>query len=594
MLSSLLRSLRFMRAYSTAAAAAILAVLAASAADLAAPQLLRWIVDAGVSQRDMAVVAKGCVALIGVAIAGALAQFAQGYLSAKASHGAAFDMRNEIFAKLQALSFSYHDRAQTGNLITRVTSDVDLVRDFVGGGLVNIVSAALILIGAIALLVAANWRLAMVAIVVVPATLAVLVSFVGRLGPQSRRFQERLGALNSVLQEDIAGIRVVKAFARESFERERYDRASQALLEQGLAQRRIVANSFPLLSFVGSLGVVAVTWYGAVQIVDGSLTVGGLVAFTAYIALLLQPLFVIGFGAQAVARAGASAQRLFEVLDARSDVEDRPGAPALPRVRGRVEFRDVVLRYPGDEDDTLRGVSFVVEPETSVALVGATGSGKTSIVSLIPRFYDATAGRVLIDGLDVRDVGLDSLRSQVGVVMQEPVLFSGSVRDNIAYGRAEATDDEIVAAATAAQAHEFITQLPDGYGTRIGERGVRLSGGQRQRVAIARALLVDPRILIMDDSASSLDAETEAALRSALRALMAGRTTFVVASRLATVRRADVILLVDDGRIVATGTHDELLARNCLYAGIAASQFSGTGDVTVPPACTIDEAGDAT
>ncbi|MDO8914632.1 MAG: ABC transporter ATP-binding protein [Coriobacteriia bacterium] len=589
---ALIRSLRFMRAYAGVAVAAVAAVLAGAAADLAGPQLLRWVVDAGIAKGDLSVVWRGAGLLVGLAVAGAIAQFAQSFLSAKASHGAAFDMRNEIFSKLQELSFSYHDRAQTGNLITRVTSDVDLVRDFVGGGLVNAISAALMLVGAVALLLWMNWQLALVAIAAIPATLVVLFLFVGRLGPQSKLFQERLSALNSVLQENIAGIRVVKAFAREHFETGRYRTASEALLQQGLEQRRTVANAFPLMSLAGSLGIVAVTWVGAIQITRGTLTVGGLVAFTAYIALLLQPLFVIGFGAQAIARAGAGAQRLFEVLDAVSEVAERPGAETLPPIRGRVEFQDVSFRYPGDDHDTLARVSFVVEPDTTVAIVGATGSGKSTVVSLVPRFYDVREGAVRIDGHDVRDTTLSSLRSQIGFVMQDSVLFSGTVRENIAYGRASATDAEVRAAAEAAQAAGFIAGLPEGYATRVGERGVKLSGGQRQRIAIARALLVDPRILIMDDSTSSVDTETESSLRAALEGLMAGRTTFVVASRLSTVRRADLILLIEDGALVASGTHDELLAENCLYAEIAASQLAGGETLTVPESCPMPDAGE--
>ena len=589
---ALLRSLRFMRAYTGVAVAAVLAVLAGAALDLAAPQVLRWIVDSGIARSDMGVVWRGAGLLILVAAAGGIASFGQSYLSARASHGAAFDMRNAIFARLQELSFSYHDRAQTGNLITRVTSDVDMVRDFVGGGLVNAVSAGLMLVGAVVLLVAMNWRLAIVSLVAIPATLWVLFAFVGKLGPQSRRFQERLSALNSVLQENIAGIRVVKAFAREDFETKRYDASSQALLTQGLAQRLTVANAFPLLSFVGSLGLVAVTWYGAIQIVAGTLTVGGLVAFTAYIALLLQPLFVIGFGAQSIARAGASAQRLFEVLDATNEVEERPDAEVLAALSGRVSFADVSFRYPGDDHDTLSEVTFEVAPGETVAIVGATGSGKTTVVNLIPRFYDVTRGAVRVDGHDVRDATLASLRSQIGVVMQDSVLFSGTIRDNIAYGRADASLADVEAAARAAQADEFIRGFHDGYGTRVGERGIKLSGGQRQRVAIARALLVDPRILVMDDSTSSVDTETESALRAALEGLAEGRTTFIIAQRLSTVRRADRILLVDAGRLVASGTHDELLADNCLYAEIAASQLAGGETLSSPGSCRLEDRGE--
>jgi ATP-binding cassette subfamily B protein len=368
---------------------------------------------------------------------------------------------------------------------------------------------------------------------------------------------------------------VVRAFAREPFELERYRRANDDLLQQGLQVRRTVANAFPLMFSIGTIGVGFVTWAGAVQIVNGTLTVGELVAFNSYIFLLLGPLTTLGFGAQQIAQSSASAERLFEVLDAPEDVAEKPDAIVLPRLSGRVEARDVHLRYPGATTETLSGVSFTIEPDTTVAIVGATGSGKTSVVNLVPRFYDATNGTVLVDGIDVRDVTLESLRGQIGFVMQDSVLFSGTVRDNIAYGRPDATDDEVRAAARAAQADEFIAALPDAYNTRVGERGVKLSGGQRQRIAIARALLIDPRILVMDDSTSSVDSATESAIRTQLDRLMSGRTTFIIAQRLATAQRADTVLVMDDGRLVDSGTHAELLERSCLYAEIAASQLIG-------------------
>ena len=592
MTADLIRALRFVRRYLPFALGAILAVLAASAADLVAPQLLRRIIDVGITQSRSDVILTSSLMLVGIAVLGGIATFLKSFLSAKASHGAAFDMRNEIFDKLQNLSFSYHDRAQTGQLITRVTSDVDLVRDFVGGGLVQAISAAIMLVGAVVLLVLMNWRLALVALLSIPATVLVLVRFVGNLGPTFRAFQQRLAALNSVLQENIAGVRVVKVFTREAFEAQRYRAADELLLEQGFIVRRTVANAFPLMFSVGTLGVALVTWVGAAQVVHGQLTVGELVAFTSYLGLLLSPLYVIGFGAQSIARAGASAQRLFEVLDAPIEVAQLPDAKPLPRIEGSVEFTHVTMRYPGADSDTLHDVSFAVSPGTSVAIVGATGSGKTSIVNLVPRFYDATGGVVSIDGHDVRKVTLGSLRSQVGVVMQDSVLFSGTIADNIAYGMPSATPEQVRAAAVAAEAHEFITRLPDGYQTRVGERGIKLSGGQRQRVAIARAVLIDPRILIMDDSTSSLDATTDAALRQQLDRLMPGRTTFIVAQRLSTVRKADTILLIDDGRLMAQGTHEELIANDCLYAEIVASQFAGSESSSVPANCELPADGD--
>jgi ATP-binding cassette subfamily B protein len=589
MSAALMRALKFMRHYRLTATGAVLAVLLSSAADLATPQILRMLIDRGIAEGDRAFIWQGAFGLVALAVIGGIASFLQGYWSASASHGAAFEMRNEIFDKLQRLSFAYHDRAQTGQLITRVTSDVDLVREFVGGGLVQAVSAILLLVGAVVVLMSMNWQLALVAFSVVPATLIVLLLFVRKLGPMFKIFQQRLSALNTILQENVAGVRVVRAFAREPFESARYDSANRDLLDSGLAARRTVANAFPLLFSIGTIGVGFVTWAGAVQIINGTLTVGELVAFTSYLFLLLQPLFIIGFGAQQIARAGASADRLFEILDADVDIVDRDGATDLPALSGRIEFDDVCLRYPGDAEDTLRNLSFVVEPDTTVAIVGSTGSGKTSVINLVPRFYDVTAGAVRIDGHDVRDVTLGSLRRSVGVVMQDSVLFSGSVRDNIAYGRPDAGDDEILAAAVAAQADRFIRALPDGYDTRVGERGIKLSGGQRQRIAIARALLIDPRILIMDDSTSSVDATTETALRERLNELMIGRTTLVIAQRLSTVRRADRILVIDEGRLVDSGTHENLLAHSCLYAEIAASQLAGDEYITVPDRCELPD-----
>lgn len=592
MSSALLRALRFVRAYLGFAGLGVMAVLLATTADLVSPQLLRRLIDVGIGEGRVDVIVRDSMLLVAVAAAGGLASFLQGYFSARASHGAAFDMRNAIFDKLQRLSFAYHDRAQTGQLITRVTSDVDLVRDFVGGGLVQAVSALLLLVGAVAFLLRLDPVLAVVALAVIPVTLAVLMLFVRRLGPMFREFQVRLAALNTVLQENVAGVRVVRAFSREPYEVSRFASANTELLDQGLRVRRVVANAFPLLFSVGTIGVGIVTWVGAVRIVDGELTVGELVAFTSYLFLLLQPLFIIGFGAQQIARASASAERLFEILDAAEDVIESPAATDLPRLVGHVSFRDVVLRYPGSDDPTLDAVSLEIPAETTVAVVGATGSGKTSLVNLVPRFYDVSEGVVLVDGQDIRDVTLSSLRSQIGFVMQDSVLFSGSVRENIAYGRPEATDAQIEAAARAAQAHEFITGLPSAYDTLVGERGVRLSGGQRQRIAIARALLIDPRILVMDDSTSSVDSETEALIREQLETLMMGRTTFVVAQRLSTARRADMVVVMDAGRVVDTGTHTELLERSCIYADIAASQLVGESDIVPPDHCSLPDDAD--
>lgn len=580
-----------MRSYAGWAALGVLAVLASSAADLVSPQLLRHLIDVGISQGNRPAIIRDSLLLVAMAAAGGLASFLQGYFSARASHGAAFDMRNAIFDKLQRLSFAYHDKAQTGQLITRVTSDVDLVRDFVGGGLVQSVSAILLLTGAVVFLFSLDTTLALLALLVIPVTVGVLLLFVRKLGPMFKGFQVKLAALNTVLQENVAGARVVRSFAQEPFERERFRRANDELLQQGLEVRTVVANAFPLLFSVGTIGVGFVTWMGAIRIVQGTLTVGQLVAFTSYLFLLLQPLFIIGFGAQGIARAGASAERLFEVLDAPEDVTEKEGAIELAHLTGAVSFRGVHFRYPGGNEETLAGVDLEVTPDTTVAIVGATGSGKTTLVNLVPRFHDATEGSVLLDGVDVRDATLASVRGSIGFVMQDSVLFSGTIRENIAYGRPDATDEEVERAAGSAQAHEFIVGLPDGYATRVGERGVKLSGGQRQRVAIARALLIDPQVLVMDDSTSSVDSRTEAAIRSQLDELMEGRTAFIVAQRLATARRADLVVVMDAGRIADAGTHDELMSRSCLYAEIAASQLVAEPDERIETGACALEAG---
>jgi ATP-binding cassette subfamily B protein len=397
--------------------------------------------------------------------------------------------------------------------------------------------------------------------------------------PISKTVQQNLGALNTILQENLAGMRVVKAFAREPYELERYGRQNQELLKSNLDMIRVFTTFFPVVFFIANLGVLAVVWFGGLQVIGQSLTLGELVAFTGYLGFLLMPMFMIGMIGSMFSRAEASSQRIFEVIDAQSDVQEQPGAQPLPPVRGKVAFEDVSFRYIGSDEDVLSGVSFEAEPGQVVAILGKTGSGKSTIINLIPRFYDPTRGQVLIDGNDVREVTLNSLRSQIGIVLQETTLFQGTVRENIAYGRPGASLEEVVASAEAAQAHGFILELPEGYDTQVGERGVGLSGGQKQRIAIARALLVDPRILILDDSTSSVDAETEYKIQQALETLMENRTSFVIAQRISTVRNADLILLLDNQRLVAQGTHETLLRTSEIYAEILETQFADRSEL---------------
>ena len=382
-------------------------------------------------------------------------------------------------------------------------------------------------------------------------------------------------------------MRVVKAFAREDYETERYLAQNIELLDENINLVKLFSSVFPLIFFIANLGMVAVVWFGGLEVIGLRLTLGELVAFTGYLGFMLMPIFQMGMIGAMLSRAEASAQRLFEVVDARSEVEDKPGAMPLPDLEGRVAFDDVSFRYVGGQEDVIQDVSFTAEPGQTIAILGQTGAGKSSIINLIPRFYDVTGGAVLIDGHDVREIQLDSLRKQVGIVLQETTLFSGTIRENIAYGRPEADDEQIIHAAKAAQAHEFIEELPDGYDTLVGERGVGLSGGQKQRVAIARALLVNPRILILDDSTSSVDAETEYKIQQALEILMQGRTSFVIAQRISTVRNADQILLLGEGNLAAQGTHEELMSSSELYVEILETQF---GDRSVPlPDVVVEE-----
>jgi ATP-binding cassette subfamily B protein len=575
------RSAGYLRAYWRSALGALFSMLLVTGVNLAVPRALQAVIDGGVGARDMQVTLSFSGLLLGLAAVRSLFSFLQGYLAERASQGAAYDMRNAIFGHIATLSFSYHDKAQTGQLMTRVTSDVDTVRNFTGNGLLQFVNAIVMLVGSAAVLLATNWRLALIVLLMIPGVLLVFVYFFRTVGPRFRLVAQKLGNLNTVLQENLAGVRVVKAFAREPFEQQRYQAANDDLLSESLWIVQRSASTFPLVFFIANLGTLAVAWLGGRDVIAGTMSVGELVAFNTYLAFLLMPIFILGGTIAQITQSAASARRVFEVLDAPVEVLDTAGAIELPPVRGRVAFEAVSFEYAGGGRPSLSDVSFVAEPGQTIAILGPTGAGKSTIINLIPRFYDVTAGHVTIDGIDVRDVTLASLRRQIGIVLQESTLFSGTIRENIAFGRPDASDAQIAAVAQAAQAHDFITSLPDGYATVVGERGVTLSGGQRQRLAIARALLLDPRILILDDSTSAVDAETEFQIQQALRGLMQGRTAFVIAQRLSTVRDADHILLLDNGRLIAQGSHAELIEDCGPYCELIESVFGAEPQVVL-------------
>nr|WP_253899884.1 ABC transporter ATP-binding protein [Corallococcus carmarthensis] len=570
-----MRALGYLRRYRVETLGALLSLLLVSVANLGAPQMIRIAIDQGLARGEQRPVWLAVGGLVAIALGRGLFNFLQGYLAERASQGVAFDLRDALFARIQRLSFSYYDQAQTGQLLTRLTSDVEAVRTFVGSGVVQFAAAAAMLLGCAGLLLYLDPVLGLAALSSVPPILWVLRRFMRRMRPLFGQLQALLGTLNTTLQEDLRGLRVVRAFSGEARELQRYGKTNAELKEKNLRVVDALADNFPFVTFFASLGTLMVVGVGGWRIFHQKLTLGELVAFNSYLAFLLMPLMTLGFFAASMSRASASAQRVFELLDTAVEVTDRPGAVPLPSLQGRIELRDVRFRYAGSDREILRGVSVTLEPGQLVAVLGTTGSGKSTLINLLPRFYDVTGGAVLLDGQDVRDVTLASLRSQMGVVLQDALLFSGTVRENIAYGRPEATQAQVEAAAEAAQAAEFIRELPQGYDTVVGERGVGLSGGQRQRLAIARALLTDPRLLILDDSTSAVDARTETAIQGALDALMRDkrRTAIVIAQRISTVRDADLILVLDEGRIAAKGRHEELKATSELYNDILGSQL---------------------
>ena len=581
--SPLGRALRYLRLYARLTAFTVLAMVLATAAQLFVPQLVQWMIDIinvpstsdeALRQATMQTLMVTGLIIAFAAIGRGLFAYGQTYLSQTLSQNIAFDLRNDIFSKIQRLSFSYHDKTRTGQLMVRATDDVERLRIFIGQGLILALQALLLMTGTLFLLFATNVRLTLYILPILPVTLVLFMGF-GRVAqPLFREVQKRLGRVNNSLQENLAGLRVVKAFARETYEQKRFDDSLESLLDQRLRISRTFSFLFPLIFVIANLGQAAVLYFGGRQIIEGVLTLGQWQKFSLYLIYLFFPLGQLGFIISLMAQASASAERIFEILDAHNDVESKPNAEALADVQGFVTFENVSFRYFSSSELVLSNISFTAEPGQTIALLGSTGSGKSTIINLIPRFYDATRGRVLIDGHDIRDVTIESLRRHIGIVLQETNLFSGTIRENIAFGRPQATDEEVIAAAKAAAAHDFISSFPDGYNTAVGERGSTLSGGQKQRLAIARALLLNPNILILDDSTSSVDLKTEYEIQQALDKLMHGRTSFVIAQRISTVLNADKILVLDKGQIVGEGNHEQLLETNPIYADIYYSQLA--------------------
>ncbi len=599
-----LRLVGYLRPYWRRVVVAYLAMVAVTLLTLVVPGIVGWAVDVGLtpteartqalvavpdwvpgqaaleswalaSGREVLLLAAALVVVMAVLRSGFA--FVQLYLGAWLSQMAAYDIRNGYFRHVQRLSFGFHDRAQTGDLMSRAIGDISKVQQFVGEGLLEAVNIPFLFALVALTLFRADPGLA--AVVLAPLLVLVVVTLrFGRIiEPRFKAVQDQEGVISTRAQENFTGARVVRAFAREAWEGERFRQANEGFYTRRIAVISAFADYFPAMTGIVALATALLLWFGGQQVLAGTLTVGTLISFQLWLVMLAGPTQNLGFLVNRGGEAVASGRRFFEIMDTPSDIREVPGAVPLGPIQGRVVFEDVGFGY--GERQVLADISFTAEPNQVVALFGPTGSGKTSVVNLIPRFYDVWQGRVTVDGVDVRDVTLDSLRGQISLVLQDTFLFSATIRDNIAYGRLDADEAAVVAAAKAARAHEFILELPEGYDTLIGERGVTLSGGQRQRIAIARAVITRPRILVLDDAMSAVDTHTEHQIREALAELMKGRTTFVIAQRLLTLKRADQILVLDGGRIVERGTHAQLVAADGLYARIYDLQLKDQEEV---------------
>ncbi|MFN2160886.1 MAG: ABC transporter ATP-binding protein [Candidatus Promineifilaceae bacterium] len=610
---TLRRSLSYVGRYPRVALVALVALLLATGAQLMVPILIQNIIDAivnsatlesvlklpaaaqdaaaqqmGMAVSDMqialdkapqALIWAGVVVIL-FAIARGIFAFVQMYSSQALSQNIAFDLRNDLFAKIQRLSFSYHDKNRTGQLMIRATDDVEKLRLFLGQGLLMAIQAFILLTGTLTILMLTNWKLTMIIMPTLPIAFALFMLFGAKAMPLFSKVQRKLSVVNTIVQENLTGLKVVKSFTSEDREEERFQESIDALLEQQMQVTKFLSFLFPVIFLIANLGQAAILYFGGRGIIDGTFTLGEWQKFSLYLTFVFIPMGQLGMIISLMAQATASSDRIFEILDTKNEVEDKADAIVLGEIQGRVEFNNVSFRYFERGENVLSDVSFTAEPGQTVALLGATGSGKSTVINLIPRFYDVSEGAITVDGYDVRDVTINSLREQIGIVLQETTLFGGTIRDNIAFGRPDASDEEVMAAAEAAAAHDFIESFPDGYDTAVGERGSTLSGGQKQRIAIARALLMDPHILILDDSTSSVDLHTEYQIQQALDRLMEGRTSFVIAQRISTVLNADQILVLENGRIVDRGVHEDLMEHSAIYAEIYHSQLAEDVELT--------------
>ena len=572
-----IRLMKYIRPYTKQLAAAVACIVLAAGANLYMPWIIKDMIDKVLMERDMAMLNLIAGGIIVVFFFRGVFYYGQSYLVSFVGQRVVIDIREALFEKFQRMPLAYFDRHQTGEIMSYVTNDVQALQNALVDKLIEFVTEASILIGSIVLMFYLDWKLTLITLITVPLVGQAMKIFGRKLKKSGTVIQERLADINSLLQESIAAVRVVKSFVRERYEIERFRRQNELNFQAEMKNVQLSSLLTPTVEFLAAITVTIILWIGGYEVVQGEITAGSLVAFLTYAVNLANPVKRIGRIYGTVQRAMAAADRVFDVIDMEETIHDREGAVPLPEIEGRVAVRDVSFSYK-EGAPALSHVSLEASPGQLVAFVGPSGAGKSTIANLIPRFYEVNEGVIEIDGHDVRDVTLDSLREQIGIVPQETMLFSSSVRENIRYGRLDATDAEIEEAARAANAEEFILQLPQGYETKIGERGLNLSGGQRQRIAIARAILKNPRILILDEATSALDTESEKIVQAALDKLMVGRTSFAIAHRLSTIFNADCIYVIDGGHIVEQGTHAELLAAGGLYSTLYNIQFRGEGE----------------
>ncbi len=569
---ALLRAFGYLRPHWRLTAGAYGMMLLIDAISMVSPLIISWTIDNTIDKQNASLLSLAVGGLLALVIVKGIFTYFEGRWTEIASQNVAYDLRNELQRKITVLSFSFHDQAEAGDLLSRAIQDVERIRFLTGRATFRVIEGMVLMLITAGVMIWLNPQLGLLAIAAMPLLVFQSVRFGRKFRPLSLKIQQQLGVLTTRIEQNLRGAQVVKTFAQEGAEIERFELENTKWYGLSTVSARMQAQNMPLLNLIANIGSVVILWFGGSLVISQHISLGELVAFTTYMGQLLVPIRQLGMVLPAITMAGAAGDRIFQILDAVPAVHDEPDCRSVTFPRGEVKFDQVSFGY-GRHSDVLKGISFEAQPNQVIALLGTTGSGKTTVVNLIPRFYDPTAGAVSIDGVDLRNVKINSLRSQIGIVLQETTLFSGNILENIRFGRPEATREEVEEAAKAAQAHGFILQMKDGYETRVGERGATLSGGQKQRIAIARALLTDPRILILDDATSSVDSETEHLIQLALEKVMLHRTTFVIAHRLSTVQKADLILVLEKGKIAARGKHEELLASSPLYNNIYQQQL---------------------